>query len=126
MKSKANQRRSLTTFAVAFALTVGGGYAIYRSLFMPKVHVKHVAQTWMDHSAGKSVHPVHHKAMHVSNGNHRPLVLSCHKPMSSSSANNYARHTKKHKHKKKHIAANSHLHNGSGSGYHYTSYNNGN
>jgi len=54
-------RRPLAATLMALFLACGG-YYLYRSLSMPKVHVKHVASVWFDKSAGKRPHMIHHRS----------------------------------------------------------------
>jgi hypothetical protein len=58
-------RRSRLPILVALLalLVCCGGYALYRSIHMPKMHVTHVAQHWMEGASGRR-HRAHHGAHH--------------------------------------------------------------
>ena len=100
MKAKSSHR-SFKAMIIASVIAVAGGFVIYRNLFTPKVQMRRVAQTWLDHSAGKTTSMIHQKSAPI---HRRVTTIGCHVPKPDS----VARHTKKHKHKRRHLARTHH------------------
>ena len=118
MKSK-NQRSFKTVF-LALILALGGGYAVYRNLFTPKVQVQTVARQWLDNSAGKSgLYAPRRAIAHPSHRTKPVRTYSCHVPRYTPKSHNLAKHSRKHRggSKKRHLA-----HHQSRHGYYRTAY----
>ncbi|MBM4252188.1 MAG: hypothetical protein FJ146_09475 [Deltaproteobacteria bacterium] len=115
---KPKNRRSFKAMIIALLIAFGGGYAIYRNLFTPKVQVQRVARQWLDNSAGK---PSGYSPRRVvySGAKHRPVrTYGCHIPRTKASL---AKHGKKRTHsrgKKRQLANLRGSHNYYRTGYH--------
>jgi hypothetical protein len=118
MKSK--NRRSLKALIIALLIAFGGGYAIYRNLFTPKVQVQHIARQWLDNSAGKTASHSPRRAVY-SGVKHRPArTYGCHIPRYTPKKT-FAKQGKKRTHirgKKRQLAHQRGSHNFYRTGYH--------
>ena len=106
---KPKTRRSFKALIIALVLALGGGYAVYRNMFMPKVQVQHVARQWLDNSAGKSSQvSSYRKPMRTAyRAKHsRPRrIMGCHIPRHNKATKYHiAKHSKRHKSKKHRLA----------------------
>jgi hypothetical protein len=106
---KPKSRRSFKALMIALVITLGGGYAVYRNMFMPKVQVQHVARQWLDNSAGKNIQVSSYRkpirtAYRAKHG--RPSrIMGCHIPRHHKATKHHlAKHSKKHKNKKHRLA----------------------
>jgi hypothetical protein len=102
MKSKSH--RSFKAMIIALLIAISSGYAVYRSLFTPRVQVQHVARQWLDNSAGKSVTASPRRVVHSGHRSRPVRTYSCHIPRYTAKKSKLARHSKKHRGGKRHVA----------------------